>query len=160
MGLDPGTRTAGYGLVEAAGTRLRYLEAGVLRGDPDAPLEQRLATIAAGLAEVCERWQPGSAAVEDLFVKADPRAALAVGHGRGALLAVLGRHRIPVHSYPPASIKRTLTGSGRATKDRVAKMVATLLALEASDLAPDASDALAAAITHAFTRKTQTFANK
>jgi crossover junction endodeoxyribonuclease RuvC len=135
------------------GTRLRFLDAGTLVADRGAPLERRLAVIATGLRAICERWRPDVAAVEDVFVKADPRAALAVGHGRGALLAVLGEHEIAVHSYAPASIKRTLTGNGRATKDRVAKMVGKLLGT--GQLATDATDALAAAIAHAFAAKAQ-----
>lgn len=135
------------------GTRLRFLDAGTLVADRNAPLERRLATIAAGLRALCETWRPDAAAVEDVFVKADPRAALAVGHGRGALLAVLGEHGIAVHSYAPASIKRTLTGSGRATKERVATMVAKLLGT--GELATDATDALAAAVAHAFAAKAQ-----
>ena len=144
---------AGYGFVEVEGTRLRFLDAGTLVAERTAPLERRLATIASGLRALCETWRPDAAAVEDVFVKADPRAALAVGHGRGALLAVLGEHRIAVHSYAPASIKRALTGNGRAPKERVAKMVAQLLGT--ADLATDATDALAAALAHAFAAKAQ-----
>lgn len=140
------------------GTRLRFLDAGTLSADRDAPLERRLATIAAGLRALCERWRPGAAAVEDVFVKADPRAALAIGHGRGALLAVLGERRIAVHSYAPASIKRALTGNGRARKEQVAKMVGKLLGT--GELAVDATDALAAAIAHAFGSKAQTLADQ
>jgi crossover junction endodeoxyribonuclease RuvC len=140
------------------GTRLRFLDAGILTADRDAPLERRLASIAGGLRALCESWRPDAAAVEDVFVKADPRAALAVGHGRGALLAVLGEHEIAVHSYAPASIKRTLTGNGRAAKERVAAMVRKLLGI--GELPPDATDALAAAVAHAFRTKAQMLADK
>ncbi|MHC4136549.1 MAG: crossover junction endodeoxyribonuclease RuvC [Planctomycetota bacterium] len=158
LGLDPGTRVTGYGLVEVEGTRLRFLDAGTLVADRGAPLERRLATIATGLRGLCETWRPDAAAVEDVFVKTDPRAALAVGHGRGALLAVLGEQRIAVHSYAPASIKRTLTGNGRAPKERVAKMVSKLLGT--GDLATDATDALAAAVAHTFAAKAQMLADQ
>jgi len=144
---------AGYGFVEVEGTRLRFLAAGTLVAERGAPLERRLATIATGLRALCETWRPDTAAVEDVFVKADPRAALAVGHGRGALLAVLGERRIAVHSYAPASIKKALTGNGRAPKDRVAKMVGQLLGT--ADLTTDATDALATALAHAFAAKAQ-----
>jgi len=149
---------AGYGLVEVDGTRLRFLDAGTLLADRGEPLERRLATIATGLRAICASWRPDVAAVEDIFVKADPRAALAVGHGRGALLAVLGEHEIAVHSYAPASIKRSLTGNGRATKERVAKMVGKLLGT--GELATDATDALATAIAHAFAAKAQLLAEQ
>jgi len=144
--------------VEFEGTRLGYLASGTLRPDRNAPLEVRLARIAAGLREVVLEWRPRAAAVEDVFVHVDPRAALAVGHARGAILAVLGEHEISTHSYAPASIKKALTGSGRATKERVAKMVGTLLGL--ADLGPDESDALATAITHGFRAKAQLLAEQ
>lgn len=135
------------------GTRLRCVDAGTFTAARNEPLERRLAAIAAGLRGILASWRPDVAAVEDVFVKSDPRAALAVGHGRGALLAVLGEHGIAVHSYAPATIKRTLTGSGRATKERVGRMVGKLLGT--GDLAADATDALAAAVTHAFAAKAQ-----
>jgi len=149
LGIDPGTHVAGYGVVEAAGSRLMFVEAGVLRATRSDPLERRLARIAKQLQEVLERTRPEAAAVEEVFVKADPRAALAVGHGRGAVLAVLGEAGIPVAGYPPASIKKSLTGNGRADKARVGRMVALLLHLETVPKPADATDALAAAITHA-----------
>ncbi|MHC4971472.1 MAG: crossover junction endodeoxyribonuclease RuvC [Planctomycetota bacterium] len=158
LGLDPGTRTAGYGLVEVEGTRLRFLDAGTLTAVRGAPLEDRLATIATGLRALCESFRPTAAAVEDVFVKADPKAALAVGHGRGALLAVLGEQQVRVHSYAPASIKRALTGNGRARKEQVAKMVSKLLGT--GDLPTDATDALAAAVAHAFASKAQMLADQ
>ena len=120
-----------------------------MRAERKAPLERRLAAIAKGLREVVERTRPGAAAVEEVFVKADPRAALAVGHARGAALTVLGEAGIPVTGYPSASIKKSLTGDGRADKTRVGRMVALLLSLEAIPEPPDATDALAAAIAHA-----------
>ena len=130
-----------------------YLASGAWRPDAAAPLERRLAWIAAGLREVLAEWQPRAAAVEDLFVKVNPRAALAIGQARGAILAVLGEQEIRVQSYAPATIKKALTGSGRATKDRVASMVGTLLGTR--DLETDESDALATALTHAFASKAQ-----
>lgn len=140
------------------GTRLRFLDAGTLTADRAAPLERRLAVIASGLRAVCVRWRPGAAAVEDVFVRADPKAALAVGHGRGALLAVLGEQQVAVHSYAPATIKRALTGNGRARKEQVARMVGKLLGT--ADLAVDATDALAAAVAHAFGAKAQLLAEQ
>jgi len=139
----------GFGVLEMEGSRLRFLEAGVLRAPATAPMEQRLARLSVGLREVLARHQPHEVAVEDIFVKVDPKAALAVGHGRGALLAVVGEAGLPATSYPPATIKKALTGSGRAAKDRVARMVAAVLGLGQVPEPLDATDALAVAITHA-----------
>lgn len=139
---------AGYGVVDAEGSRLRYVAAGILRAPAEAPLERRLAVIAAGLRDVVGRLRPQAAAVEDVFVKADVRAALAVGHARGALLAVLGESVLEVAPYPPATVKRAVAGNGRADKAQVARMVRALLG---RDVPPetDATDALAVAVTHA-----------
>ncbi|MFI5402554.1 MAG: crossover junction endodeoxyribonuclease RuvC [Planctomycetota bacterium] len=154
LGLDPGTRVVGYGLVEASGPRLRLVAAGVLEAPASAPIEQRLATIARGLSEILREHAPGVAAMEDAFVRDDPRAALVVGQGRGALLAVLGERNIPVRSYPPATVKRAVAGNGRAPKDQVSRMVAAILGVK-GPLGPlDATDALAVAITHSLKAQT------
>jgi crossover junction endodeoxyribonuclease RuvC len=101
------------------------------------------------------RHRPAAAAVEDVFVKSDPRAALSIGHGRGAVLAVLGGHGIPVHDYPPASVKRSVAGNGRAGKEQVARMVGILLGADVGAIPRDATDALAVAIAHALAARTQ-----
>jgi crossover junction endodeoxyribonuclease RuvC len=148
LGLDPGTRIAGYGLVEASGPGFRLVGMGALEADPSAPIEQRLAVIARGLAVILARNRPDVAAMEDAFVRADPRAALLVGQGRGALLAVLGEHGIPVRSYPPASVKRAVAANGRAAKEQVARMVGAILGAKGLKEPLDATDALAVAIAH------------
>jgi crossover junction endodeoxyribonuclease RuvC len=144
--------------VEAEGSRLKLLEAGVLKAARNDPLERRLATLATGLRELLAKLAPDSAAVEDVFVKSDPRAALAVGHGRGAILAALGERAIEVASYPPASIKRAVAGNGKAAKEQVARMVRILLG-PGPDLPLDATDALAAAVAHALALRTQALKN-
>jgi crossover junction endodeoxyribonuclease RuvC len=155
LGLDPGTRVVGYGLVEARGSRLGLKGMGVLAAPPSDPVERRLAAIASGLREVLTAHRPEVASMEDAFVRVDPRAALLVGQGRGALLACLGERGIPVRSYPPASIKRAVAGNGRASKEQVARMVAAILGIETPEGPLDATDALAAAITHALARTTE-----
>jgi crossover junction endodeoxyribonuclease RuvC len=149
LGIDPGTRVAGYGFVATEGARMRLVEAGVLRAGDRDPVERRLATIAGGLREVLSRHRPDAAAVEDAFVRVDPQAALAVGLARGAILSVLGELGLAVSSYPPASVKRSVAGNGRAGKDAVARMVTAILSLGRADWAADATDALAVAISHA-----------
>lgn len=156
LGVDPGTRVAGYGLVEVRGSKLRLVAMGVLSASPEAPIEERLAVIARGLREVIGAHPPDAAAMEDAFVRVDPRAALLIGQGRGALLAVLGESRIPVRSYPPASVKRCVAGNGRASKEQVARMVAAILQEKQLPGPLDATDAVAVAIAHALARPTET----
>jgi crossover junction endodeoxyribonuclease RuvC len=93
--------------------------------------------------------------MEDAFVREDPRAALVVGQGRGALLAVLGEREIPVSSYPPASVKRAVAGNGRAPKEQVARMVAAILGIDGPRGPLDSTDALAVAIAHSLAAKSQ-----
>ena len=155
IGLDPGTKVTGYGLVDSEGSRFRFVEAGVFRAPQSAPLEARLAVIRKELVAVLARCKPETAAVEDVFVKVNPRAALAIGQARGALLSALGDAGIGVASLAPASVKRSVAGNGRAAKEQVARMVSTILGL--SDPYPvDATDALAVAIAHALGMRTQT----
>ncbi len=160
LGIDPGTLRLGYGLIEARGSRLAFLDAGVLVAPASEPLESRLATLARGLRALLEKHRPGEAAVEDVFVRNDPRAALSIGHARGAVLAVLGEAGLAVASYAPATIKRAVASNGRALKPQVARMVGAILGL-ASPTAPlDATDALATAITHALRTRAQALAGK
>jgi crossover junction endodeoxyribonuclease RuvC len=154
LGLDPGTRVTGFGVVDVEGSRMRLVDAGILATPSDAPLEIRLATIAHRLRDLVAATGPEAAAVEGAFVKLDPKAALAIGHARGAILAVLGELSVPVFSYAPASIKRAVTGNGRASKEQVARMVGAILGSD-EPLERDATDALGAAVAHAFGRKAQ-----
>ena len=159
LGLDPGTRVAGYGVVDTQGSSLKLIAAGTFRVPAGAAVEIRLARIAKELRETITEWKPDAAAVEDVFVKLNPRAALAIGQARGALLAVLGEHGIPVHSYPPASIKKAVTGNGRASKAQVARMVGAILG-DSHPRPQDATDALATALAHAFGHKAQLLADQ
>jgi crossover junction endodeoxyribonuclease RuvC len=160
LGLDPGTRVAGYGLIETKGPRLGFVGMGVFTAPASAPVEERLAAIARGLREVVTANRPDEAAMEDAFVRVDPRAALLVGQGRGALLAVLGEWKIPVRSYPPASVKRSVAGNGRAAKEQVARMVAAILGVGKLPGPLDATDALAVAIAHGLARPMQSLAGQ
>ena len=128
---------------------MRAVTAGVVTAPAKLPLEQRLARIVVGIRELVREHRPETAAVEDVFVDADPRSALKIGFGRGAILAVLGEAELAVTSYPPATIKKAVAGNGRAPKEQVARMVGAILGLGALPQPLDASDALAVAITHA-----------
>jgi crossover junction endodeoxyribonuclease RuvC len=147
LGLDPGSRVCGYGVIESHGGRLSYVECGVLTAPESRPMEQRLGEIAKGLHEVIEELSPTVAAVEDVFSHQNVRSALALAQARGMVLAVLGMAGIGVASYPPATVKKAVSGSGGAGKDQIARMVQALIGLRSLPRA-DATDALAVAITH------------
>jgi crossover junction endodeoxyribonuclease RuvC len=147
LGLDPGSRVCGYGVIDADGGSLRYVECGVLTASEARPMEQRLGEIARGLSEVIGELAPTVAAVEDVFTYQNPRSALALAQARGMALAVLGMAGIGVTSYPPAVVKKAIAGTGGAAKDQIARMVQALIGLKSLPKV-DATDALAVAITH------------
>lgn len=151
LGVDPGTRRCGYGVVdvpEAGAIRLAYVECGVIEPPARDPLERRLADLAASLAEVIAELRPEAVAVEDVFHGIDARAALTLGHARGVVLAQAGAAGLPVHAYPPATVKKAVTGYGGAGKEQVGGVVRALLGLQ-NPPRTDAADALAVAICHA-----------
>jgi crossover junction endodeoxyribonuclease RuvC len=147
LGLDPGSRVCGYGVIDEDRGELRYVECGVLTAPEDKPMEQRLGEIARGLREVIGELSPEIVAVEDVFTYQNPRSALALAQARGMALAVIGLAGLRVASYAPALVKKTVTGSGTADKGQIARMVQALIRLKSLPRA-DASDALAVAITH------------
>ncbi len=149
LGLDPGTATTGYGVVEQAdgGTR-RLVECGVVRTHPTSPLEQRLAQIYDAVLELIARHRPDAVAVEAVFVSRNPRSALVLGHARGAALLAAAKGGVPVAEYPPAVIKKTVVGAGAATKLQIQRVTARLLRLQAPPAPEDAADGVAVALTH------------
>ncbi len=148
LGIDPGSRATGWGIVRPLGTRLVLVGCGVVRLDPGADVATRLLVIATRVRQVVDEHKPTHAAIEDVFVNRDPRAALKLGQARGAAMVALAAAGLPVGTYPPAVVKRAVTGSGRADKSQVGRMVRALLGLERVP-ATDAADALAVAICHA-----------
>lgn len=148
LGIDPGTRRCGWAIVDRVGSTLHHVEADVIRLREGDALELRLKALHDALVEVITRHRPEAAAVEDLFFGKHPNAALKLGHARGVALLCASLAGVPVHAYPPALIKRTIAGSGRASKEQVAQLVGVLLHLRTLP-AVDATDALAIAITHA-----------
>ena len=155
LGIDPGSRRCGYGVIERVGAgRVRYVECGVVETRATLPLPARLVEISVGLREVIVELRPDAVAVEGVFHGKNARAALQLGHARGAALLVCGEASLSVAEYAPATIKRAVAGSGRATKEQVLRMVRALCALERSPRL-DASDALAIAICHAFRATTR-----
>jgi len=149
LGVDPGSQRTGYGVVETDGRRHRLLEQGALVPGPRLPLPEKLRHIHAGITRLIERVRPEALAVEDVFHAANTRTALVLGHVRGVVLLAGAEAGVPVHEYPPATVKQQITGFGRAEKTQVAFMVTRLLALEAAAAPGDATDALAVALCFA-----------
>jgi crossover junction endodeoxyribonuclease RuvC len=151
LGIDPGSRVTGVGVVEAEGQALRHIHSACIRVG-EGPLGPRLARIYRGVAEVIDQHAPKEVALEQVFLARNPHAALVLGHARGsALLAVVHRQRI-VAEYSALEIKRAVAGTGRATKEQVQHMVKMLLGLERNPPV-DAADALACAICHIHTQQ-------
>ena len=148
IGIDPGTRHLGWGIVRAEGTRLACEGYGIVHPDVDLPIAGRLVQIDEALGEVMREHVPDEAAVESLFFAKDAQAASKLGHARGVVLLVLAKAGVPIHEYEPARVKRAVTGRGRADKQQVALMIKALLGLRELPGA-DATDALAVAVTHA-----------
>lgn len=147
LGLDPGSRYCGYGVIDDLGTSTRYVECGVLTAKATGAMEVRLGEIARGLREVIDELAPEVVAVEDVFIHQNPRSALALAQARGMALAVIGLAGLRVTSYPPAVVKKAIAGSGAADKGQIARMVQALVGLRSLPRA-DATDALAIALAH------------
>ncbi|MBK9384396.1 MAG: crossover junction endodeoxyribonuclease RuvC [Planctomycetes bacterium] len=151
LGIDPGTRILGFGFVESQGSRLALIEAGALELERAAPdLPGRLAAIHRELFRLIERMKPDALAIEEAFHGRSAQAALRIGEARGAALAAGALAGVPISQYPPATMKKALTGNGRADKSQVAHMVVRLLGLSALPTRADVSDALGIAICHCF----------
>jgi crossover junction endodeoxyribonuclease RuvC len=148
IGIDPGLRRTGWGIVEADGTRLAYVASGLVESDGEGELAQRLCQIYEGLIAVIASFEPQEAAVEETFVNKDARATLKLGQARGMALLAPAQRGLRVAEYPPNVIKKTVTGTGHGEKRQIAAMVGFLLPKARFDSA-DEADALAIAICHA-----------
>lgn len=151
LGLDPGLRSTGFGVIEAAGGRLRYVASGRVRSQGRA-LAARLRSLHEGVAEVVARHAPAEVAVEKVFVNENPASTLALGEGRASAILAAALAGLPVAEYTALQVKQAVTGTGRASKEQVKHMVRRLLAL-AGEPSADAADALACAICHAHGRR-------
>lgn len=153
IGLDPGLRHTGWGIVDVQGTKMTFAAAGVVSPDEALPLAQRLAELHAELAKIISDWQPDSAAVEETFVNKNPGSTLKLGQARGVVLLAPALAGLPVGEYTPNQIKKMIVGTGHAEKKQVDMMVRTILKTVPEHIPADASDALAIALTHAFMRR-------
>jgi crossover junction endodeoxyribonuclease RuvC len=148
LGLDPGLRVTGWGVVEAEGSLLRHVADGVVRPDAARPMGERLAALHHGLAQVIAAFAPDEAAVEETFVARNAGSALLLGQARGVVLLAPALAGIAVCEYPANTVKKSVVGAGHAAKQQVGAMVRMLLP-GATCATEDAADALAVAICHA-----------
>jgi crossover junction endodeoxyribonuclease RuvC len=154
LGIDPGLRTTGFGVVDVQGSDLRYVASGTISTQhlDTKALPARLKVLFDGIGEVVQRYQPSCAAIEIVFVNVNPQSTLLLGQARGALITALVSADLPVAEYTALQMKQAVVGYGRADKSQIQEMVRRLLLLPGLP-GPDAADALGLAITHAHAGK-------
>ncbi len=148
LGIDPGLRRTGFGIIDVQGMRLSYVGSGTIVVPTDLPLAQRLKTILDNIREVVTTHQPTVSALEKVFVNTNPTSTLLLGQARGAAMCALADHGLDVHEYTALQVKKSVVGNGHAAKEQVQAMVQHLLSLSGLPSA-DSADALACAICHA-----------
>jgi crossover junction endodeoxyribonuclease RuvC len=151
LGIDPGLRSTGFGVIEKTGGKLSYLSSGCVKSGA-GDLSERLKSILEGLAEVIAVNRPQEVAIEKVFLNVNPQSTLALGQARGAAICAAVIAGLPVAEYTALQVKQSVVGKGHAQKEQVQHMVRRLLALP-GDPSPDAADALACAICHAHGRR-------
>ncbi|WP_426111863.1 crossover junction endodeoxyribonuclease RuvC [Massilia sp. PWRC2] len=148
LGIDPGLRTTGFGVIEKQGNKLRYIASGTIKTGSETALPPRLKLILAGISEVVRTYRPDCAAIEKVFVNVNPQSTLLLGQARGAAITALVGAELDVAEYTALQVKQAVVGTGRAAKEQVQDMVARLLVLPGLP-GTDAADALGVAICHA-----------
>ena len=149
LGIDPGMAETGYGVVAVEGSRMRAVDHGLVVTQGRQPAAARLAAIHERMIELVGQYAPDAAALEDLYVGANPRTILSVGQARGAVLAACGAAGLDTAGYPPAEVKKAVCGFGRADKGQMTRMVSAILGLDPPPATDHAADALAVAVCHA-----------
>ena len=163
LGIDPGLRATGWGVLALAGSgvssaereELTVLGYGVVVTETAVPLPERLRRLSLGLREVIGRWQPNEVAVEEAFVAANKRVAIAMGEARGVALLAAAEAGLPVFEYSASEVKQAVAGYGRGSKEQVQEMLRLQLGLEAAPQPADAADALATAFCHLMRRRAE-----
>ncbi len=148
LGIDPGLRRTGFGVIDTAGMRMAYVASGTIVVPTDIPLQERLKVILDSIREVVDTYSPTESALEKVFVNTNPASTLLLGQARGAAMCALADRHLDVTEYTALQIKKAVVGNGHAQKEQVQHMVQRLLALNSLP-APDSADALACAICHA-----------
>lgn len=151
LGIDPGSRITGYGLIKESNRKIEYVDSGCIRTTPDAELSQKLLQIYDGICQLMDHYSPNEVAIEQVFMHQNPSSALKLGHARGVAMVAAASHRVKICEYSPREIKQTVVGYGAAEKDQVNHMVVALLMLSSAPQ-NDAADALAIAICHSHMR--------
>lgn len=147
LGIDPGSRVTGYGIIRAAGNRQEYVTSGCIRTTSQAELPERLDVIFQGVSQIIEEYSPDELAIERIFMAKSAESALKLGHARGVAIVAGVNQGLPIHEYEARKIKQAVVGSGAATKGQIQDMVTRLLSLSQNPQS-DAADALAIAICH------------
>ncbi len=148
LGIDPGLRKTGFGVIEQQGQQFKYLASGVIK-TPDSDLATRLGVIYDGVSSIAKTYQPQCGAIEKVFVNVNPQSTLLLGQARGAAIVAMKIAQLDVSEYTALQLKKSVVGYGHATKIQVQEMMKRLLRLPAIP-GPDAADALACAICHAY----------
>lgn len=148
LGIDPGLRTTGFGVIEKHGNKLRYIASGTVKTGSEGELPPRLKIILQGVSEIVGTYQPDCAAIEKVFVNVNPQSTLLLGQARGAAICALVHADLSVAEYTALQVKQAVTGHGKAAKEQVQDMVSRLLSLPGLP-GTDAADALGVAICHA-----------
>lgn len=145
LGIDPGLRRTGFGVIDVEGQRVRYVGSGLIRPAIEGTEPERLAELFSGVNDLIAHYKPDQAVIERVFVNVNPKSTLSLGQARGVAIAALAQHALPIGEITPLRIKQTVVGSGRATKEQVQKMVQRHLSLSKAP-GSDAADALACAL--------------
>ena len=150
LGIDPAIRCSGYSIIETETVdRFRIIDCGIIRNPPKAPHSECLRRIAGGIRELIDGFSPEVASIESAFYGKNIKTSMVLSMARGAIVAVLAEHQIPVYAYSPRSAKRAVAGSGRASKEQLANLIASTCNLCVDNIPLDATDAIALAICHA-----------
>lgn len=145
LGIDPGLRSTGFGIIQKQNNKYHYIVSGCIKSDRNQDLSQRIGTIFECISQIIQQYHPDVACIEKVFVNVNPNSTLLLGQARGAALAALSFHKLPVVEFSALQIKQAVTGNGKADKKQVQHMIVQLLNLESTPQS-DAADALAAAI--------------
>ncbi|KGP62870.1 Holliday junction resolvase [Legionella norrlandica] len=151
LGIDPGSRVTGYGLIRESSQQIEYIDSGCIRTSSDAELSHKLLQIYDGICQLMDHYSPTEVAIEQVFMHQNPNSALKLGHARGVAMVAAASHRVKICEYSAREIKQSIVGYGAAEKEQVSHMVVELLMLNRSPQ-KDAADALAIAICHSHMR--------
>ncbi len=149
LGIDPGTATTGFGVIEISGGKKTAIDFGVISTHKDLPMHKRLAELHKDLSRLIKTYRPDYCVVEQLFFARNVTTAISVGQARGVILLAAAQNKLEIAEYTPLQVKQAVTGYGQATKKQIQEMVKILLSLDEIPRPDDAADALAVALAHA-----------